>query len=318
MSRRSARPADSACVRHLLVFSAAGTVTGPGLRTRRSEPARAAARLQPARCQPAWRRRTRGERRWQVAACTAVAIGLQVAVPGRLAVLRPVWILPALQGILLLTLLVANPHRIDRESRALRILGLTLAALISFANAWSLVSLATGLVNGTEGENAGPLLVTGGAIWLTNVIVFGLWYWEFDRGGPVARAPRDSSLPGLPVRADDQPGAGTARLGTRLRRLPLPGIHQRVSVQPDRCDAAVPLGEARHDPAVGHFHRHGGTDRGACRQHPEVTRYRSASRRARTPAGRLAWSRGLDAVTAAVMAARGTAPAADATSRFPA
>ena len=138
--------------------------------------------------QPAWRRRTRGERRWQVAASTAVAIGLQVAVPGRLAVLRPVWILPALQGILLLTLFMANPHRINRESRVLRILGLTLAALISFANAWSLVSLATGLVRGTEGENAGPLLVTGGAIWLTNVIVFGLWYWEFDRGGPVARA----------------------------------------------------------------------------------------------------------------------------------
>jgi hypothetical protein len=32
------------------------------------------------------------------------------------------------------------------------------------------------------------LLITGGAIWLTNVIAFGLWYWEFDRGGPVARA----------------------------------------------------------------------------------------------------------------------------------
>jgi uncharacterized membrane protein len=137
---------------------------------------------------PAWQRRTRGERRWQVAACTAVAIGLQAAVPGRLGVLRPVWILPALQGILLLALIAANPHRIDRQSRALRMAGLTLAALISFANAWSVVSLATGLVRGTEGENAGPLLVTGGAIWLTNVIVFGLWYWEFDRGGPVARA----------------------------------------------------------------------------------------------------------------------------------
>ncbi|HJY04621.1 MAG TPA: hypothetical protein VJ351_27770 [Streptosporangiaceae bacterium] len=133
---------------------------------------------------PAWRRRTRGERRWQVAACTAVAIGLQVAVPGRLAVLRPVWILPALQGILLLALVLANPHRIDRQSRVLRTLGLTLAALISFANAWSLVNLAIGLVRGTEGENAGPLLVTGGAIWLTNVIVFGLWYWEFDRVDP--------------------------------------------------------------------------------------------------------------------------------------
>ena len=146
-------------------------------------PERAAGRVK-----PAWQRRTRGERRWQVAACTAVAIGLQVAVPGRLAVLRPVWILPALQGILLVTLVLANPHRIDRESRVLRMLGLTLAALISFGNAWSVVGLATGLVRGTEGENAGPLLVTGGAIWLTNVIVFGLWYWEFDRGGPVARA----------------------------------------------------------------------------------------------------------------------------------
>ncbi|MDQ2814526.1 MAG: DUF1345 domain-containing protein [Actinomycetota bacterium] len=146
-------------------------------------PAEAAGRVK-----PAWQRRTRGERRWQVAVSTAVAIGLQVAVPGRLAVLRPVWILFALQGILLLTLFMANPHRIDRESRVLRILSLALAALISFANAWSVVRLATGLVNGTEGQNAGPLLVTGGAIWLTNVIVFGLWYWEFDRGGPVARA----------------------------------------------------------------------------------------------------------------------------------
>ena len=99
---------------------------------------------------PAWRRRTRGERRWQVAACTAVAIGLQAAVPGRLGVLRPVWILPALQAILLLTLVLANPHRIDRQSRVLRMLGLTLAALISVANAWSVVSLATGLVRGTE------------------------------------------------------------------------------------------------------------------------------------------------------------------------
>ena len=142
---------------------------------------------------PAWRRRTRGELRWQVAACTAVAIGLQVAVPGRLAVLRPVWILPALQGILLLALVLANPHRIHRQSRVLRMLGLTLAALISFANAWSLVNLATGLVRGTEGENAGPLLVTGGAIWLTNVIVFGLGYWEFDRA---AR----SRAPSAPVR----------------------------------------------------------------------------------------------------------------------
>ncbi len=55
-------------------------------------------------------------------------------------------------------------------------------------HAWSVARLVTGLVQGTEGSTARPLLVTGGAIWLTNVIIFALWYWEFDRGGPVARA----------------------------------------------------------------------------------------------------------------------------------
>ena len=50
-------------------------------------------------------------------------------------------------------------------------------------------------MQGTEGNNAGPLLITGGAIWLTNVIVFALWYWEFDRGGPVARAQADRMYP---------------------------------------------------------------------------------------------------------------------------
>ena len=137
---------------------------------------------------PAWRRRTDGEARWQAALCTATAIALQIAVPGRLAVLRPVWILPVLEGVLLIALVLANPQRINRESAALRTLGLVLAALVSFGNAWSVVSLTAGLVGGTEGESAGPLLVTGGVIWLTNVIVFGLWYWEFDRGGPAARA----------------------------------------------------------------------------------------------------------------------------------
>jgi hypothetical protein len=138
--------------------------------------------------QPAWRRRTEGEARWQVALCTAVAIALQVAVPDRLVLVSPSWVLPALEGVMLVCLIIANPHRINRQSRALRWFSLLLAALISLANAWSLYRLANGLVTGHQHWNAGPLLITGGAIWLTNVIVFGLWYWEFDRGGPVARA----------------------------------------------------------------------------------------------------------------------------------
>ena len=137
---------------------------------------------------PAWKRPTQGEARWQVAVAVAVAVALQFPLPGRLVLLHPAWLLPAMEGLLLLALVIANPRRINRESRAIRLLGLTLAAALSLANAWSVARLVAGLVQGTEGSTAGPLLVTGGVIWLTNVIVFALWYWEFDRGGPVSRA----------------------------------------------------------------------------------------------------------------------------------
>jgi uncharacterized membrane protein len=137
---------------------------------------------------PAWRRKTKGETRWTVAIVTAIGIALQIMVPGRLVLVRPIWVLPALQGALLIALIVANPRRIDRQSKVLRMLSLLLAALLSLANGWSVGLLVVDIVHGKLGGTAGPLLITGAAIWLTNVIAFALWYWEFDRGGPVARA----------------------------------------------------------------------------------------------------------------------------------
>jgi uncharacterized membrane protein len=138
---------------------------------------------------PAWRRPTAGEARWEVSLATAAAIALQVMVPGRLVFIRPSWVLPVFQAALLVALVSANPRRINRESRALRLSSLTLAALLSFANAWSVVRLVDVLVRGgADANKAAPLLITASAIWITNVIAFALWYWEFDRGGPVARA----------------------------------------------------------------------------------------------------------------------------------
>jgi hypothetical protein len=144
---------------------------------------------------PAWKRPTQGEARWQAALAVGVAVALQYALPGRLVLVHPTWLLPTLEGLLLIVLVVANPRRINIESRVIRLLGLTLAALLSLANAWSVAALVVGLVQGTQGGSPGALLITGGAIWLTNVIVFGLWYWEFDRGGPVARAHADRMYP---------------------------------------------------------------------------------------------------------------------------
>ncbi len=136
---------------------------------------------------PAWRRVTTGEARWPVSVAMVAAIVLQVALPDRLN-LSSRFLLPAIEAALLVVLVAVNPRRIDRASRPLRSLGLTLIAVASMANAYSAARLVIGLVNGTEGEAAGALLSTGAAIYLTNILVFALWYWELDRGGPAGRA----------------------------------------------------------------------------------------------------------------------------------
>ena len=136
---------------------------------------------------PAWRRATKGENRLPVAAAVALAIALQLVLPDRL-VIRPTWLLPTLEGLLLVGLIVANPKRINRTSTALRAASVSLIALISLANAWSSGKLVNGLINGTLGDNASVLLSRGASVYITNILVFALWYWEWDRGGPVPRA----------------------------------------------------------------------------------------------------------------------------------
>ncbi|HEY2444057.1 MAG TPA: hypothetical protein VGI31_13030 [Streptosporangiaceae bacterium] len=137
---------------------------------------------------PAWRRVTEGEPRLQVSLAIVAAIALQLPVPGRLVLLRPVWLLPVLDALLLAGLVMANPRRINRESVILRYTSLTLIALISLANVWSAGRLIDDILTGSASDHPASLLVDGGSIWLTNVIAFALWYWELDRGGPVARA----------------------------------------------------------------------------------------------------------------------------------
>jgi uncharacterized membrane protein len=135
---------------------------------------------------PLLKEATAGEHRLPVAAAVAVAIGLQIGLPNRLT-FHPTWLLPSLEVALLIGLVAANPYRIERESRALRTTSLLLIAVISIDNIWSAGRLVDGLINSTLGSGAGPLLASGASIYLTNIIVFALWYWEVDRGGPVAR-----------------------------------------------------------------------------------------------------------------------------------
>src|SRR5690348_1035339 len=136
---------------------------------------------------PAWRRVTETEQRLPVTLGIAVMILLQSRVPERLS-LMSWWVLPALEAAILVVLVASNPRRVNQGTQRLRRLSLLLVLLASLANFFAAASLVVGLVRGTEGKDAAGLLVIGGNIWLTNIVIFAIWYWELDRGGPAARA----------------------------------------------------------------------------------------------------------------------------------
>jgi uncharacterized membrane protein len=136
---------------------------------------------------PAWRRVTAGEHRWPASLAILAVVALQVSLPRDMH-MGAKYLLPVVELALLATLVAVNPQRINRESKWLRVTGLTLIGVASVANADAVVHLVTGIVDGTIGSRAAPLLVTGATIWVTNVIVFALLYWDTDRGGPCARA----------------------------------------------------------------------------------------------------------------------------------
>ncbi|WP_036497873.1 MULTISPECIES: DUF1345 domain-containing protein [Nocardia] len=143
---------------------------------------------------PAWKRRTAGESRWAATAAMVGIIVLQLLLPHHFQ-LRPIWLLPLLEVLLLIVLVVSSPVRLDREEIWLRWCGLAMSALLGIATAWSVFRLVAGLIDGTLSNDPPVLLGSGAAIWLTNVTVFALWYWEFDRGGPAARAHAREPLP---------------------------------------------------------------------------------------------------------------------------
>ena len=145
---------------------------------------------------PAWKRVTATEDleyRWPATAAVLVAIGLQLLLPDPV-VPESRYILPGLELGLLVGLVSQDPIRISKHSRRVRIAGLALTGAIGIANSWSVVLLVRSILGGMSG-GAGSLLLTGAAIYLTNIIVFALLYWELDRGGPGARAHGERALP---------------------------------------------------------------------------------------------------------------------------
>ncbi|MEU3861745.1 hypothetical protein AB0F03_31015 [Streptomyces sp. NPDC028722] len=138
------------------------------------------------------RHERRGEARLSAVIATLAAVVLYLALPQRL-LIAPRYVLPALELLLLVPLVAINPKRLTRQTRTFRALSLTLVGVIAASNLVALGLLIHELVYADVKDGRG-LLVAALQVWLTNIIVFGLAYWELDRGGPVSRTqlPRDA------------------------------------------------------------------------------------------------------------------------------
>ena len=164
------------------------------------------------------------ESRWEAAPAVLLVIGLQAM----LAIVSNherwklwifpwwVWLLPLTpEALLLLPLAWHRPrHRLEQFGHR-RTVALSLLGVVSVANAVLLTAVIASLVRGDEKSGA-QLLIKAITVWSTNVIAFGLWYWAFDRGGPVRRLQTDPPPPDFQFPQQENP------------QLAPPGWHPRL------------------------------------------------------------------------------------------
>jgi hypothetical protein len=135
-----------------------------------------------------------GESRWPPAIALVVFLGLNVSLRVWLphdSIVRVPWLLPAMEAVLLVVLLAAEPQSLARHARWLRRVAVTLVLLFVLAALWSTALLVYDLIKGIGvTDSPSELLASGALVWLGNNLAFALLYWLMDGGGPIARMRR--------------------------------------------------------------------------------------------------------------------------------
>jgi uncharacterized membrane protein len=130
---------------------------------------------------------------WPGQLAILAAVVLYLVLPPKLSI-GPRWMVPAAEILLLIALVAATPRRGGTDMRR-RVVAIVVVLLATVANLVAVGLLTHHLIAG--GRATGANLIDGGAvIWCTNLLLFAVWYWELDRGGPVAS--RNSRPPQLP------------------------------------------------------------------------------------------------------------------------
>ena len=138
---------------------------------------------------PRQKRHTHDEPRWHASLAVLGTLALYVTLPIKFTI-GPLWLFPLLVLGLLIPLSIFAPNRVEETQRA-RIGSIALIAILTLYNVVSVYLLVYSLIHPSSAHPArtgAELLVAGVHIWLSNILIFGLWYWEFDAGGPELRA----------------------------------------------------------------------------------------------------------------------------------
>jgi hypothetical protein len=121
------------------------------------------------------------EPRW-LALIAMLASGLlYAALPSSLS-LGPDWLLLAVMAALILSTLIS--HRVGHH-RADKTLGYAASGILTLTLVWSLGLLVVAIPKHEIEPKV--LLRSSVALWVTNILVFALWYWRLDAGGPHER-----------------------------------------------------------------------------------------------------------------------------------
>jgi len=128
--------------------------------------------------------RGRGEPRWPALIAVAAATGSYAALAPGLTI-GPLWLFPAIIGALLVPTMISHRggwHRADR------VIGFLVTSVVTIELVVSVVRLVAALPSRRESPSA--LLLSAAAVWVSNVLVFAVWYWRLDAGGPHGRDKR--------------------------------------------------------------------------------------------------------------------------------
>lgn len=134
------------------------------------------------------------EHRWPAIVAVVAAVAIYAFLPSSF-IPVPRWILPVVATLMAIPLIVLNPHHFTRETQWSRWMSIALTVALVVFNQVEVVGIVRELLSGSA--HGTTVLINAVQVWATDIIAFGLAYWELDGRGPVSRR-----LPGDPEARD--------------------------------------------------------------------------------------------------------------------